>query len=323
MRLQVHSQSEPVSVRRRHSNQMFRQGCWFPPKAPLDWVLCLCASILLAHVGSADTVTLRATADVELHENAPDSNFGTGLTMVSGGLGVSAGNETRRSLVRFDPTPAIPSGSTVTSATLTVAVTRVPSTPVSSTFGLSRILQPWSETNATWITRLDVTALWSSAGAAGAEDIAATPSSSVLVGGIASYSFASSSNLVADVQLWVDTPSTNFGWLLISDAEESLWTARHFATRESGANGPAVVVEFTRPSAAIPPELRELKRTTNEISFQFSAEAQRIYTVEFTPAFSTPEWQVLTNFAPSTANTNLQFSEQLTAGHRFYRVRTP
>jgi hypothetical protein len=51
------------------------------------------------------------------------------------------------------------------------------------------------------------------------------------VGGINSYSFASTSNLVVVVQMWVNKLSTNFGWLLISEAEHSLWTARHYAAR--------------------------------------------------------------------------------------------
>jgi hypothetical protein len=69
--------------------------------------------------------------------------------------------------------------------------------------------------------------------------------------------------------------------------------------------------------------LRELNLTANEISFQSGAEAQRAYIVEFTHALSPPDWQVLTNLALPPASTNLQISEQITAGQRFYRVRTP
>jgi hypothetical protein len=96
--------------------------------------------IILPFVASAETVTLQSVAVVELREGTPTNNFGTGTTMVSGGLGITAGNETRRSLIRFDPAAAIPSGSIVLSATLTVVVAHAPLTPVSSTFGLRRII---------------------------------------------------------------------------------------------------------------------------------------------------------------------------------------
>lgn len=290
---------------------------------PPHTAACLFALIFGPSAAIGDTVALRSVADVELREGTPSGNFGIGQTIVSGGLGANAANETRRGLIRFDPVADIPPGSTVTAATFTVSVTQVPLTPVGSTFGLRRILQPWSETAATWMTRLDPNTPWGSAGVEGTGDAAAIPSSSVFVSGTGRYDFASTSNLIADVQLWVDDPSTNFGWLLTSDAEDSLWTARHFAARETGTNAPTLVVEFTPPSGAIPPQLRELKLTTDEISFQFSAEAQRTYTVEFTSTLSPPSWQVLTNFTAPPANTNLQMSEPVAAGQRFYRIRTP
>ncbi|HKS37323.1 MAG TPA: DNRLRE domain-containing protein, partial [Verrucomicrobiae bacterium] len=271
IRLQVHTRSKSIELVCFHVKQMLNRAHWFPRKVPAHTVPCFFALIFAASVGIADTATLRSVADVELREGTPSGNFGAGQSIVSGGLGANAANETRRGLIRFDPAADIPSGSTVTSVTLTVAVTHVPLTPVGSTFGLRRILQPWSETAATWMTRLDANTPWGSAGAEGADDAAAIPGSSVFIDRTGTYGFASTSNLVADVQLWVDDPSTNFGWLLISDAEDSLFTARHFGARESGTNGPTLMVEFTPPSGAVPPRLRELKLATGEISFQFDA----------------------------------------------------
>src|SRR5881409_2948089 len=44
----------------------------------------------------ADTVTINGVADAEIREFNPDRNFGAGATVVSGGLGSTVGNETRR-----------------------------------------------------------------------------------------------------------------------------------------------------------------------------------------------------------------------------------
>jgi hypothetical protein len=51
--------------------------------------------------------------------------------------------------------------------------------------------------------------------------------------------------MVADVQSWVDNPSSNFGWLLLGN-EASAPTAKSFDSRESG-NGPVLVVTFNAP----------------------------------------------------------------------------
>ena len=54
--------------------------------------------------------------------------------------------------------------------------------------------------------------------------------------------------MVADVQLWLDNPSQNFGWIVIGD-ETQIETAKRFATKENTDNGgqdrPSLVVNFT------------------------------------------------------------------------------
>jgi len=163
----------------------------------------------------------------------------------------------RRGLLRFDVS-SIPPGSTVTSATLQLTVVRVPGTGVlDSTFDLFRLLASWKEGNksgnsgstatageATWIARMLGTANWTSPGAK--QDAAATASASTGVADEGQYSW-SGSGLVADVQLWVNTPAQNVGWLLASRAESSSRSVRGFATRESGSAGGTLAVVYTPP----------------------------------------------------------------------------
>lgn len=150
---------------------------------------------------------------------------------------------TQRALLAFD-LGAIPSGSTVLNASLTVTVTR------QRTGGyevpLHRLLADWGEgastgggggggTNptpgdATWSHTFFDTAFWATPGG----DFVATPSAVTVLGPGAPVAFTwSSPGLVADVQLWLDNPALNFGWILIGD-EASSRTAKQLGSRESG-----------------------------------------------------------------------------------------
>src|SRR5205085_9259809 len=72
-------------------------------------------------------------------------------------------------------------------------------------------------------------------------------SSSVLVTGFGTYSFNSTSQLIGDVQSWVNAPASNFGWLLLSENESTPRTARRLGTREDPAHIPVLIVDYTPP----------------------------------------------------------------------------
>jgi hypothetical protein len=211
----------------------------------------LLLSLLAAARTRAATVALAPGADADIEQFSPDSNFGGAGSAVSGALGSSAGHEIRRALFRFDVAASIPPGAVINSATLQLQVVRVPAAPVNSTFDLRRILQDWSETGVTWNSRLSPGAPWATPGAGGGADSLPTASASAFVSDLGTNLFPSTAGLVADVQAWVDNPGTNFGWLLISEDEVSLRTARHFGTRESGASAPVLTVDFTPPPLAL------------------------------------------------------------------------
>jgi hypothetical protein len=197
----------------------------------------------------ATTVTLTPVADSEIRQFSPDNNYGGLTSMVSGAVGNNPGanHEKRRGVLRFDLSQ-VPAGAVVNSASLKVTVVRVPLTPVNSNFDLRRLLQPWNEGEVTWNSHL-AGAPWQTPGATGAADSVGTPSSVVFVTGLGGYTFASSGGLVGDVQAWVNDPTSNNGWLLISEDEISLRTARHFGTREDPANAPVLTVDFTVSAA--------------------------------------------------------------------------
>lgn len=96
--------------------------------------------------------------------------------------------------------------------------------------------------DVTWTQRVFMTLDWDMVGG----DFSSNASASVTVGGIGSYTWESTSQLVADVQNWLDDPATNFGWLILGDETRSQ-TAKRFDSRDNanGENRPVLVVEYT------------------------------------------------------------------------------
>ena len=218
-------------------------------------VLALLLCVMLPGFVKAATISLNPVADAYIRQFDPDrslGDYGSEPSLVSGALGSRAQFEVRRALLRFD-LGQVPAGALVGSATLKVTVVMVPLTPINSTFDVRRVLQLWSEAAVSWNSRLGSGTPWQVPGATGSADSAPTPSSFVQVGSASftDYTFPSSAGLVADVQGWVNDPSSNFGWLLISEDEVSPETARRFGSREDPSHPPVLTINYTLPSLGV------------------------------------------------------------------------
>ena len=215
-------------------------------------VFCL-AVLFWPHGGLAAVATLTVVEDTSISSGSPNYNAGGHPWFDAGTDGAGS---VRRGLLRFDLS-SIPPRSTVTSAVLRLSVVRVPGNGAAdSTFDLFRLLASWKQGNkvgnsgapatageTTWNARMLGTAAWTSPGAK--KDAVATASGSGDEGQ-GGYSW-SGSGLVTDVQLWVNNPSQNFGWLLASREESSFRSVRGFASRESGGDAGTLVVSYTAP----------------------------------------------------------------------------
>ncbi len=218
----------------------------------------VCALLAFEFRLSADTVTLRPVADATLFEASPNNNLGDDGTFMAG-LRPKGGRS--RGLLRFDLT-RLPANIVINSAALTLTVTTTP--PISpafpnpapsSTFDLHRVTQAWVEGNkpssyggmpaslgeVTWNSALTSETRWQNPGG----DFVPTVTASHFIAGNGSYTFSSTPNLMSDVQTWHDNPASNFGWILMSESEGVSRTVRRFASRESGSQGPSLVVNFT------------------------------------------------------------------------------
>ncbi len=235
------------------------------PTIPRDVLRFMCMLLFIgggAFSASAQIqVTIDANRDNTLYESASGATSnGAGDNFFVGRTNQTS-NSIRRGLIRFDVAARVPANATITSATLTLSMSRT--TSGNQTVTLHRASAAWGEgtsnangnegggapavtNDATWIHRIFNSATWTSAGG----DFSATPSSSLAVGGIAAYTWASTAALVSDVQQWLTTPAANFGWVLRGN-ESAGSTSKRFDARENPtvANRPKLTVTYTTPNS--------------------------------------------------------------------------
>ena len=226
------------------------------------WSVLVIASIHLASSLHGAVVELRPVADTTLIEISPDNNLGGQSFVNAGTTGVTTRN---RGLFLFDLTEVISQHAIITSVDLFFEVVGIPTAGQGqfSLFGLHRVLVPWGEgdntrtfspglgesadlNEATWNHRFYGTDLrWSEPGGGAGIDFQSAPSALTFVGLEDIYVFESSLDLVNDVQSWLDNPQSNFGWMLISNSEDTTFTARRFGSRENSASFPRLSIQFT------------------------------------------------------------------------------
>jgi hypothetical protein len=219
----------------------------------------LCAraalALALAPAARAETVVLVATKDNTIYSESGGTSNGAGSHCFAG---KQATGWARRALVRFDVAGGVPAGATITSAKLTLRLSK--SAGGDDNVTLHRMLQSWGEAgsnasgeegagapaqpgDATWTYREHATLAWSSAGG----EFTAAPSATKLVSwSYGDYVWGSTPALVADVQAWLDQPSQNHGWLVRGN-EASAYTAKRFDTREhpTASYRPRLTIEYT------------------------------------------------------------------------------
>lgn len=201
-------------------------------------------------------VTLTAVRDATLYEDATGAlSNGAGQHMFAGTKGPG---RAVRALVAFDVAGKVPAGMTLTAVRLRLNMSAANSY-AAQTIGLHRVLAdygegstvapgggggggPASNGGATWLHTFFPGGLWSSSGG----DFEATSSAVLQVAGPGAWQWGSTDQMVADVQMWLDNPSSNHGWLLM--ASDNTAMVKRFDTREnaSDANRPRLTLSFKR-----------------------------------------------------------------------------
>ena len=208
------------------------------------------------------TVTIWPAKDNTLIEDTTGSLSNAQGDIYVGRVAGTGNFKLRRGLVGFDLVSQVPAGATIQSVTLTMYATSV---RAGGAVGLHRVAANWGEGtssagggsgvpatpgDATWLHTFYNTASWTNSGG----DFAAPVSASQTISASgAFYTWNSTSQLVADVQSWLDSPTTNFGWLLRGDeSQPTTASAKSFASREAAdtAQRPVLTVTYAAPAKA-------------------------------------------------------------------------
>jgi Secretion system C-terminal sorting domain len=211
------------------------------------------------------TLTFTPSKDNTIYEISNTVSNGAGSSLFAGNDNVG---RKHRGLMRFDLS-SISSNAIITNVTLQLFVGKtIDMSP--RIHELHKLSADWGEgtsigigvgdaattNDATWSDRFYGVSTWSSLGG----DYNSMVSGSLSIGGLGNYTFLSTSQLIADVQDWVSSPSTNYGWILIGE-ERTTGTARKFDSRESTtpANSPTLTVTF---KGSLPIELIDFAAKT-------------------------------------------------------------
>lgn len=205
------------------------------------------------------SVTIPASRDNTLYESESGAlSNGAGQHFFAGLTAAKTGTLARRGVIAFDLDSVLPEGATILSVELELNMSR--SISGDQTVALHKLQRDWGEGasdaqgeegagaaaasgDATWLHTFFNSDTWSAAGG----DFNPAASASTTVGGAGKYSW-SSAQLTADVQSWVDDPSSNFGWLILGDEGDDA-SAKRFDSRENPeeANRPKLTINYLAP----------------------------------------------------------------------------
>jgi hypothetical protein len=218
----------------------------------------LTTPIIHAH---SQTSTLVFEQGVDGFEGFADTSIYEDLVNNAGGdfdgiiVGTTANDDLRRGLLKIDLSSIAP-GTVVVSATLQLTVDLSPPGDRDETdYDLHLVTSDWGEGetgdftpggqgapavagDATWNANFHEQSQWTTPGG----DFVAEASATAPIGGAEFVGEWASEALADDVQQWIDTPSSNFGWAILSAIEGTTQRAKRFHSSEADANGPRLTV---------------------------------------------------------------------------------
>jgi hypothetical protein len=211
-----------------------------PLTTPVRFMGVLFSSALFSSVAIAQSSTFALTPSLDNTIFAESGTLSNGQDAWAF-VGATAGGQVRRALLEFDLS-SVPAGSIVTSASLSITMDRAIGPTVA--VDLHRVLTEWGEGasnasgggggdqaqagDATWTHRIFPGQTWATPGG----DFVATPTATTQVGAPDVYTWDSTPQLLADLQLWLDTPALNHGWIMIG-AETTARSAKRFFSGEA------------------------------------------------------------------------------------------
>ena len=195
--------------------------------------LCVASTVL---AGNVEIPSIRDTTLIENAEGARSNGSGPHLFA---GRNSQSSNSVRRVLLEFDVASHVPPSSVITDVLVTLHMCQTNAGP--ETLSLHRVSAGWGEGasstsggigapsqpgDATWIHTYYDGGFWAHPGG----DFIAS-STSTVVDGPGFYTWGPTPDMIADVQGWLDDPTSNHGWLLRGN-EAASSTVKRFDSRE-------------------------------------------------------------------------------------------
>ena len=234
-------------------------------RVALAIALALSVGVLRSERLCAVTIVLEPVKDTTLYSDIEDFSNGSGQFFFTG---QTNGAANRRALLKFDVAGSIPAGSTVTSASLQLYMSRTQS--ASQTVFLHLLQADWGEgisdpsgnegggtlaedNDATWRYRFYDTfdppsaPQWTTLGG----DFNPTPTASATVAGNGFYTWGSTFAMIVAVQGWLNNPSANHGWIIIGN-EDTPGTTKRFNSRSHATTSqrPRLTINYNLPPAS-------------------------------------------------------------------------
>lgn len=210
----------------------------------------------------------QGTRDNSIYKERPDNT--------NGGHGfLYAGNNQffnpRRALIRFDLS-LIPRNARIGSVRLEITVNRRakrPGEPLVDQMHFLHALQidwgegsvdavaidpetdggsgaPAEEGDATWLSNFHNLSAWNTPGG----DFRRRPSAQTLIGDVGERGLFTGPTLTADVEAWVRSPASNYGWILRGNETEPQKAYRFYSSEGDAGLRPRLAVEFDLPNRA-------------------------------------------------------------------------
>jgi hypothetical protein len=213
---------------------------------------------------TSTTATLNPSKDNTIYQQNTSNSNGKGAHVFAGAI-QQGPPYLIRALMRFDLS-SIPAGASISSASLKLTTTRQVSQDFN--FTVHKVTNDWGEGNsnagepggqgilaqagdATWIRRTYNTVSWTTQGG----DFVSTASATAAVGNMLTNPVTTwtGAGILADVNAWIATPATNYGWIL-RGTEQSInaGEAQRFASREYSTASDRPKLEITYASAPVP-----------------------------------------------------------------------
>lgn len=191
--------------------------------------------------GVLPTASYGGARDTKLRADNQTTNYGTNSKLELDG------KPDFTSLLKWDVS-AIPVGSTVIGATITVNVVNTSL----HTFPIYELSRDWVETQATYLQSATNVA-WSTVGAAGVSDREPTVLGTITAPKLESVTLSLNAAGIAVVQKWVSNPASNYG-LTIQNYDDISTDDLDFSSREDSTSSrrPKLTIEYW-PTSSVPP----------------------------------------------------------------------